>query len=183
MGACSRDAAELFRRVEGAFFRCVLADRVDDVLKPPAPTSAGRYHRLGQPTLYLSPKVEWATTAVSGYMREDEKARVVVPVAVSAAFVLDQRDEESCRRLGIDREHSDANWRAALANGMEPPSWRNADAARAAGAAGIIDRSRLIPDGWHLNLFRWNAAGGPSVRVTGEPAEVRLSKSGLKWGL
>jgi hypothetical protein len=66
---------------------------------------------------------------------------------------------------------------------QEPPSWRNADAARAAGADGIIDRSRMIPGGWHLNLFRWNDLGGPSVTVSGEPLEINLSVDGPKWGL
>lgn len=98
-------------------------------------------------------------------------------------MVLDQHDEEACRRLGIDREQSNANWRIALAAGTEPPSWSNADTARAAGADGILDRSRLIPGGWHLNLFRWNATGGPSVRVVGDPTEVCLSEGGSKWGL
>ena len=99
MDVYPHDAAPVFRKVEGTFFRCVLADRVEDVLKPPAPTSAGRYHRLGQPTLDLSPKIEWATIAVSGYMREDGRARVVVPVEVSEAMVLDQHDEEACRAM------------------------------------------------------------------------------------
>ena len=166
-----------FAAIDGLFFRCVPLARAGDVLAAPAPASAGRYHRPGQPTLYLSPKGDWATVAVSGYMREDGTARVVIPVEVGEAFVVDQRDEAACRKLG------NANWRTAIEAGREPPSWRNADAARAAGADGIIDRSRLIPAGWHLNLFRWNALGGPTVRVAGDPVEIRLSKDGPKWGL
>jgi RES domain-containing protein len=171
------------RPVAGAFFRSVLADRVEDVLAPPAQQSAGRYHRLGQATLYMSPSLEWATIAVSGYIREDGRPRVVVPLMVDEAFVVDQHDEEACRLLGIERDLSNAPWRPALAAGQEPPSWRNADAARRAGADGIIDRSRMIPGGWHLNLFRWNALGGPSVAVCGDPVEITLSPDGPKWGL
>jgi RES domain-containing protein len=171
------------RRVEGAFFRAVLADRVAEVLDPPAAGSAGRYHRLGQAALYMSPSVEWATIAVSGYIREDDRARVVVPVWVSGAKIFDQHDATACEALGIDREDSNVPWRAALAEGREPPSWRNADRARAAGADGIIDRSRMIPGGWHLNLFRWNALGGPEVRVCGEAVAIRLTDGGVKWGL
>jgi len=102
----------------------------------------------------MSPTIEWATIAVSGYIREDNRPRVVVPLMVSDAYVLDQHDEDACWRLGIDRALSNVPWRPALALGQEPPSWKNSDAARAAGADGIIDRSRMIPGGWHLNLFR-----------------------------
>jgi len=131
----------------------------------------------------MSPEREWATIAVSGYMREDGLPRVVVPLAVSHAHVLDQHDEEACRDLGIDRDLSNAQWRPALEAGKEPPSWRNADAARAAGADGIIDRSRMIPGGWHVNLFRWNELGGPSISVCGDPVPIQLSSGGPKWGL
>ena len=171
------------RTVAGLFFRSVLADRIGEVLSPPRPESAGRYHRPGQATLYMSPEREWATIAVSGYMREDGLPRVVVPLAVSHAHVLDQHDEEACRDLGIDRDLSNAQWRPALEAGKEPPSWRNADAARAAGADGIIDRSRMIPGGWHVNLFRWNELGGPSISVCGDPVPIQLSSGGPKWGL
>jgi hypothetical protein len=160
-----------------------LADRIPGVLKPPGPESAGRYHRLGQAALYVSPRIEWAKIAVSGYIREDNRPRVVVPLMVGVAEVVDQRDVEACRRLGIDRELSNAPWRDALALGWEPPSWQNADAARAAGADGIIDRSRIIPDGWHVTLFRWNDLGGPSISVCGEPVAIDLSVDGPKWGL
>lgn len=169
--------------VSGSFFRAVLADRVDEVLAPPRPESAGRYHRPGQATLYMSPKLEWAMIAVSGYIREDGLSRVVVPLMVNEAHVLDQRDEEACRILGIDRDLSNCPWRPALQEGLEPPSWGNADVVRAIGADGIIDRSRKIPGGWHVNLFRWNELGGPSVSVCGDPIAIDLSSDGPKWGL
>lgn len=177
------DLIRCFRAIGGNFFRAVLANRIDRVLAPPDPASAGRYHRLGQAALYMSPTCDWAKIAVSGYIREDHRPRFVVPLLVSEALVIDQHDEAACERLGIDRELSNAPWRTAMDAGKEPPSWRNSDAARAAGADGIIDRSRMIPGGWHLNLFRWNDLGGPSVEVCGDPIEIKLSEGGPKWGL
>lgn len=171
------------RTISGPFYRAVLADREHDVLAPPGPESAGRYHRPGQATLYMSPKLEWAMIAVSGYIREDGRPRVVVPLMVGDAHVLDQHDEEACRVLGIDRNLSNTQWRQPLKAGQEPPSWRNADAARAADADGIIDRSRMIPGGWHVNLFRWNGLGGPSVTISGRETSIQLSSDGPKWGL
>lgn len=168
--------------VRGRFYRAILASRVDHVLAPPGPDSAGRYHRLGQPALYVTASPEWATIAVSGYMREDGLPRVIVPLAVGEAQVFDQRDAQACATLGIDREASNANWRSMLATGQEPSSWRNADAARAIGADGIIDRSRHIPGGWHITFFRWNALGGPTISVCGAGTPAILSDSDQHWG-
>ncbi|MCX9147580.1 RES family NAD+ phosphorylase [Erythrobacter sp. WG] len=181
-GNSGRPAPQL-RAIGGHFFRSVPADRVGEVLAPPLPHSAGRYHRPGQATLYMSPRLDWAMIAVSGYIREDGQRRVVIPLRVGAAHVLDQHDAEACRALGIDPALSNAPWRAALEAGEEPPSWRNADAARASGADGIIDRSRMIPGGWHLNLFRWNDLGGPQEEICGDPVAIRLTADGPKWGL
>ncbi|SCX35884.1 RES family NAD+ phosphorylase [Agrobacterium rosae] len=177
------EALDIFRKISGMFYRSVLTDRVHQVLEPPGPNSAGRYHRLGQRTLYTSAALEWSIRAIAGYMREDGLPRVVVPLKVVDAMVLDQHDEEACKRLGIDRELSNESWRTALSEGREPASWRTVDIARAAGADGIIDRSRMIPGGWHLNLFRWNERGGPLVEVAGEPVEIVLTTDGSKWAL
>lgn len=168
--------------IAGQFYRAILASRLAGVLDPPGENSAGRYHRHGQPALYITQSADWARIAVSGYMREDGLPRMIVPVMVSAAQVLDQRDLAACKALDIDREASNVSWRPVLAAGGEPPSWRNADAARAVGADGIIDRSRHIPGGWHVTLFRWNALGGPTVSVCGEPVPAILSNSDQHWG-
>jgi RES domain-containing protein len=177
------EAPDVFKKISGTFYRSVPADKVHQVLEPPGPHSAGRYHRLGEPTLYTSAALEWSVRAIAGYMREDGLPRVVVPLKVVDAMVLDQHDEEACKRLGIDRELSNESWRTALSEGREPASWRTADIAREAGADGIIDGSRMIPGGWHLNLFRWNGSGGPLVEVAGEPVEIVLTTDGSKWGL
>jgi RES domain-containing protein len=177
------DTASLFKPISGHFFRSVLLERQDQVLDPPDSSSAGRYHRPGQPALYTSPTMEWAIIAVSGYMREDGRRRVVVPLIIGEAWVLDQHDEQACKQLGIDRDQSNESWRSALAANRQPACWRSSDAARLAGADGIIDRSRMISGGWHLNLFRWNELGGPSVKVCGEPIEITLSGDDVKWGL
>lgn len=177
------DACRYFRKVGGYFFRSVLVERIEQVLAPPTPDSTGRYHRHGEPTLYMSPRQEWAIMAVAGYMREDHRPRVVVPLLVSDALVIDQHDKAACQQLGIDPNLSNYPWRFALAAGQDPESWRNVDKARSAGADGMIDPSRMIPGGWHLNLFRWNGLGGPTIQICGDPVEIKLSSDGPKWGL
>jgi len=128
----------------------------------------GRYHAPGQTALYMSPTAEWARVAVSGYMREDGLARVIFPLLVSQAYVLDLRNEKACLKLGVDREQANVSWRKVLATGGRPPSWDVADAARGGGADDLIDRSRLRPGAWHATLFRWNALGGPRVQLDGD---------------
>jgi hypothetical protein len=47
----------------------------------------------------------------------------------------------------------------------------------------MIDRSRMMPGGWHMNLSRWNDLGGLRVSVCGKPISIHLSPDGLKWSL
>lgn len=174
-------AHPFLRRVEGRFFRSVSANRLDKILDPPDPKSAGRYHPPGESILYTSATFESAVAAISSYMRQDGLPRMMVPLQIGEAFVLDQHDVEACKVFGIERDLSNEPWQAALAEGREPASRRNADIARASGADGIIDRSRKMPGGWHLNLFYWNESGGPKVEICGEPVEIILSADGPTW--
>ncbi|WP_336707266.1 MULTISPECIES: RES family NAD+ phosphorylase [unclassified Cedecea] len=166
-----------FKNVSGFFFRAVPAEFLSSVLSRTRPDSPGRYHRPGQTILYMSPVPEWARLAVAAHMQKDGKPRLLVPLYVEDARVLDQRDEYSCLALGINRDLSNHCWLSALQQNIDPPSWQNADRARFSNADGIIDRSRSIPDGWHLNLFRWNELGGPRVTVCGEPIAVPLPEN------
>lgn len=169
------------KRVAGRFYRAIPVDRLAAVLDPPGPDSAGRYHRPGQPALYITPGADWATIAIGQYLLADGKPRVIVPVDLDEAFVLDQHNADACAALGIDRDASNQSWSAAVREGREPPSWRSADMARQAGADGIIDRSRGIAGGWHVTLFRWNQAGAPQVSVAGEPLPCDFPAARSRW--
>jgi RES domain-containing protein len=169
------------RTVKGRFYRAIRADRVEHLLDAPLPDSAGRYHRHGEPALYLTAEHDWAVIALGSYMAEDGLPRVVVPLEITEARVFDQHDEAACAALGINRERSNTRWRLALDEGREPESWANSDAVRAAELDGIIDRSRGISGGWHVALFRWNERGGPNVRVTGDPVVADYAASRSRW--
>jgi RES domain-containing protein len=171
----------VLRSIRGRFYRAVRADRVERLLDPPTADSAGRYHRHGEPALYITAEHDWAVIALGRYMAEDGLPRMVVPLEVSETLVFDQHDEAACAALGIDRDRSNISWRLALEQGIEPPSWVNSDAVRAAGYDGIIDRSRGISGGWHVALFRWNELGGPIVKVAGEPAPADYAASRTRW--
>ena len=167
--------------ISGKFWRVVAAARAAHVLDPPGPDSAGRYHRPGQPALYITPEADWATIAIGRYLVGDGAARVVVPLKLDLAAVFDQRDLAACAALGIDPERSQVRWNDELAAGREPPSWQASDAARAVGAQGIIDVSRGILGGWHVCLFAWNQPGAPQVRVTGEPHDCDYWPARDRW--
>lgn len=167
--------------ISGRFWRAIAADRVDHVLDPPGPQSAGRYHRPGQPALYITPHADWATIAVGRYLLSDGIERVVVPLELDGADAFDQRDPVACAALGINPALSQVRWNDELAAGCVPPSWAAADATRAAGADGIIDVSRGIAGGWHACLFAWNTPGAPQVRVAGDPVTCDYWPARDRW--
>ena len=166
-------------QVSGRFYRSNLADRIEHVLD--GPDSAGRYHRPGQPVIYITSQADWAVIATGIYAREDGLARVIVPLDLDGASVLDQRDASVRDAYGIKLDDAMARWSPHLAQGRDAPSWRNADAARAAGAEGIVDPSRGIVDGWHIALFRWNEPGAPQLRVAGGPFSLDYAASRSRW--
>lgn len=153
------------QRIEGRFYRAIRSEFADRILDPPPPYRSGRYHGPGQPALYMTVDPGWARFVADFNSDMDGARRLVVALEVDEALVFDQRDEQACAALGIDRRLSNAPWRPLTLEGLRPPSWDNADAARSIGADGIIDPSREIPGGWHVILFRWNELGGPTIRI------------------
>lgn len=123
---------------------------------------AGRYNRPGEHSLYMSGSPHAVAAAMARY---GEAPRTVLRLDVQADRLVDLRDEDACARLEVDTTGTKKDWIAALNAGVEPPSWRASDRARALGARGLIDRSRRLPGEWHLVLFRWNVEGGAVVRV------------------
>ena len=169
------------RQISGRFWRAIAAERVEHVLDPPGPESAGRYHRRGESALYITLEADWAVIATGRYLLADGIERLVVPLELDRAKMFDQHDAAACAALGIDPAASQVRWNNELAAGREPPSWRASDAARAAGYEGIIDRSRGIAGGWHACLFRWNADGAPQLRVVGEPQHCDYWAARDRW--
>ena len=168
-------------RISGQFWRAIAAERVGQVLEPPEPDSAGRYHRPGQAALYITLEADWATIAIGRYLLADGIARVVVPLELDCADVFDQRDPAACAALGIDPTQSQVRWTDELAAGREPPSWQASDAARASGSQGIIDVSRGIAGGWHVCLLAWNEPSAPQVRVAGAPVPCDYWPARDRW--
>jgi len=170
-----------FQRISGRFWRAIAEERVENVLDPPRTDNAGRYHRPGESALYITPEADWAVIAVGRYLLADGIPRVVVPLELDGADLVDQRNPDSCVALGIDPAQSQVRWNDELVAGREPPSWKASDAARASGAQGIIDVSRGIAGGWHACLFAWNVPGAPQVRLAGDPMPCDYWPARERW--
>jgi RES domain-containing protein len=154
--------------VAGRFWRTVFAADVDRVLQGTR-SPEGRFHRDGQPTLYMSPSAEFSRIAVDVYLRDGDPLRVIVPLDVTYADLVDLRDPGIQRRLGLNGTEASVPWQPERAAGRPATSWIASDAARSAGADGIIYAARTNPLRWHIVLFVWNAPTGPQVRQSDPP--------------
>ena len=147
--------------VTGRFFRAVAADLSGHALA--GSSRAGRYSRPGQPTLYQSASAAGVGAAMIAHQTAGERRRVLA-FDVEAANVFDLRASQALEQVRREAGDPFADWQAVVAAGGEPSSWRACDWIEGTGAKGLIDPSRKAPGLWHLVLFGWNAAGGPSVR-------------------
>ena len=128
----------------------------------------GRYHSEPFTTLYMSPFEQWAWTALEVHTKIDDPPRVAVPIDVVGANVLDLRDHEACSACGVEIADAVSPWQDAIRRGEKPLSWAVADKIKQAGFDGLVDKSRRIPEGWHLVLFDWNTPGRPLVAFAGD---------------
>jgi len=110
----------------------------------------------------MSSSAEAAAVAVDIYLKSDDPPRVIVPLQVSNPRILDFRVRETEESLGLEWRETAVSWVDHRAANVPATSWRPSDAARAAGADGMIYPSRTLPSRWwHLVLFRWNQKNGP----------------------
>ena len=139
--------------LDGLFYRIVPAARADQVLAP-ATSPEGRFHHDSQPTLYVSPRPDWAEHAIKVYVRDTDPPRVICELRLTAANVLDLRDPANCTAAGIEPALAAIPWLPQRAQGLPASTWQVSDRARACGADGMIYTARSEPSRWHLVLFR-----------------------------
>jgi RES domain len=147
-----------FARLDGLFYRIVPKDRAAQALAP-AISPEGRFHHDAQPSLYVSPRPDWAEHAIKAYVRAEDPPRVICEVRVSDMRVLDLRDPDHCTAWGIDPALAAIPWLPQRALGLPASTWSVSDRARASGAEGMIYTARSQPARWHLVLFQWSKAG------------------------
>ena len=157
----SRDGSVMCT-VTGSFFRAV--DPAYRATALEGARSAGRYSPPDVPTLYLSSSREGVAAAMIAHEDNRTPNLEVLQFDVEAERIVDLRDHEALKSLGIDPADAAADWQELVAAGRSPSSWKVREALESFGARGLIDPSRKQPHLWHLTLFSWNADGAPSVR-------------------
>lgn len=141
-------------RFRGRAWRILPAGGVDDPTGP-ARAPVGRFHHSGQHALYASLTSGGAGVAIARYLSPDGPARIILPLRIDA-------DVADLREAGASPS---VVWQDAHAAGRPAPTWALSDAARAAGAQGMLYRSCSRPDLVHIVLFDLAAAtpDGPAA--------------------
>lgn len=103
----------------------------------------GRFHHSGQRAIYTSPTAEGTAVAIRRYVSPGDAPRVVAALDLAAIRVADHRGDPALSVV----------WQDIRAAGAPSPTWAWSDAARAAGADGLLYSSRSRPDLSHLVLF------------------------------
>jgi len=150
----------------GGVWRILFAEFADDPLSP-ARAPEGRFHYGGQPAIYTSLTAEGAGVAIQRYLTDNDPPRVIVPLKISAAGLLDLR-------TGLDTNAeippTSVVWQDQRAMGRRASTWDISDHARSIGAQGMLYPARSRPDLGHLVLF-----GAPV------PGTLRQSASSQPW--
>lgn len=155
-------------RTTGQFYRALFERHIDRALLG-VRSIEGRFHHDGQPALYLSPSPEAVRVAMRAYVRLNDQPRVILPLRLEAAALLDLRNTDIQCVLGLEGYGASVNWRSERATGKLATSWVASDAARKTGCDGVIYASRSQPEHWHVVLFRWNENDGAKLERNGPP--------------
>ena len=111
--------------------------------RAPVRSPEGRFHHSGQRALYTSLTPEGTAVAIRRYVAPDDPPRAVVALTLAPLRVADHRGNPALSVV----------WQDIRAAGAVAPTWAWSDAARIAGADGLLYSSRSRPDLSHLVLF------------------------------
>ncbi|WP_348255976.1 RES domain-containing protein [Vibrio parahaemolyticus] len=158
--------------VSGTYVRICPEDQVDiALLRNSRDRPEGRYNRLGQDALYLTPTEESARIALQKYVSNITSRMVLVEYEIQPCMLVDLRSAQ----LEKYRTMVAVNWQYELSKGKEPSSWHVADLLRSHNEIGLVDPSRKEPSSWHVVLFKWNERGAPTVRICSDPKPIVLT--------
>ena len=143
-GSTKKSTIEL-SAFSGVVWRIMFADQSKKACEPVG-SPLGRFHHSEQIALYTSCSEEGASVAIQRYLKLDDAERIIVPLKVSADRIYDVRKTDFSKSAS-------AVWQDVVEKGESAPTWQYSDAARIAGAQGMLYASRSRPDLAHLVLF------------------------------
>lgn len=152
----------------GIVWRIMFADQSEQTCEP-VRSPVGRFHHDNQIALYTSCTKEGAGVAIKRYLKSDDPKRIIAPLQVNAKRIYDIRKTDFTKSASIV-------WQGNVENGEPAPTWQYSDAARTAGAQGMLYSSRSRPDLTHLVLF--DVSKG--VVVPGGDAEAWCPETALQ---
>ena len=152
----------------GIVWRIMFADQSEKTCEP-VRSPIGRFHHDNQTALYTSCTKEGASLAIKRYLKAGDPERIIVPLQVNASRIYDIRKTDFAKCASIV-------WQDNIDNGESAPTWQYSDAARIAGAQGMLYASRSKPDLTHLVLF--DVSGG--IVVPAGNSEAWCPKTALK---
>jgi len=129
----------------GLVWRIVFADQNQEACEP-VKSPVGRFHHNEQVALYASCTEEGAGVAIKRYLKLNDPARIIVPLQINADRIYDIRKTNDSSRASLV-------WQDCIGKGERAPTWHYSDAAREAGAQGMLYSSRSRPDLTHIVLF------------------------------
>lgn len=142
----------------GTVWRILFKAWADQPLAP-ARAPEGRFHHSGQIALYASLTAVGAGIAIRRYVSSDDPERVIQPLYLNNANLLDLRG----------RPDASIVWQDLRERGERSPTWAFSDHARDLGAQGLLYSSRSRPDLSHCVLFNLS------------PSLVHIAGPGQPW--
>lgn len=134
------------RPFSGTIWRILAQESAYSPLAP-AQAPEGRFHHDGQIAIYTSLTAQGAGIAIQRYLKQDTRPKVIVPLLIEAANILDMRGTAD------NIKSTTLVWQDMRIKGLRAPTWDVSDLARQSGAQGMLYRSRSHPDLSHLVLF------------------------------
>lgn len=116
----------------------------------PVSSPVGRFHHDAQLALYTSCSEEGAKVAIQRYLHTGDPDRIIVSLEINADRIFDLRKTSHSKSASIV-------WQDKFERGERSPTWKYSDAAREAGAQGMLYSSRSRPELTHLVLFEFSA--------------------------
>lgn len=129
----------------GIVWRIMFAHQSKNACEPVG-SPIGRFHHSNQVALYASCTEVGAEIAIKRYVKPEDSSRIIVPLEINVERIHDLRKTEFSRSASVV-------WQNCVEEGQAAPTWKFSDAAREAGAQGMLYASRSRPDLTHLVLF------------------------------